>query len=103
MEKQVYYKIEPKFNNDYKIVKKEAYNKGFNCFLTEKEAIKDYKKAYKKAKNKYNQIIKEINKIKNNIVYFNIDYYIKGDMYGVYDDGLYIKINIDGYDFKFLF
>lgn len=102
MERVLYYRVEPKFNNDYNVVKKELYRKGINCFLTENEAVNHYKKAYKIAEDKQIQIMNAIEKIKKEIIDFRFDYYMEGDTFGIYEDGAYLSINVEGYKFKFL-
>ena len=96
--KKTYYRVEPKFDNDYKVVKKELYNKGINCFLTEEDAVRHYKKAYQVAADKHSQIMNAIEKIND----FRFDYYMEGDTYGIYEDGSYIGITVERYEFKFL-
>ena len=102
MEKSLYYKEEPKFDNDYKIVKKELYSEGINCFPTKEEAIRHYKKAFQVAADKHSQIMNAIEKIKEEIIDFRFDYYMKGDTYGIYEEGSYIGIIVERYEFKFL-
>lgn len=102
MEKSLYYKVEPKFDDDYKVVKKELYGKGVNCFSTEEEAVRHYKKAYQVAADKHSQIMNAIEKIKEEIIDFRFEYYMEGDTYGIYEDGSYIGITVERYEFKFL-
>ena len=83
--KKTYYRVEPKFDNDYKVVKKEL-----------------YKKAYQVAADKHSQIMNAIEKIKEEIIDFRFDYYMEGDTYGIYEDGSYIGITVERYEFKFL-
>lgn len=101
MEKVLYYRIDPKFNDNYVVIKRELYRKGINYFSTEEEAVKHYKKAYKIAIEKHSQIMEAIAEIKENIIDFKFDYYMEGDTFGIYEDGSYIGITVNGYDFKF--
>lgn len=43
-----------------------------------------------------------IEKIKEEIIDFRFDYYMKGDTYGIYEEGSYIGIIVERYEFKFL-
>lgn len=101
MEKRLYYRAEPDINAQYTIIEREKYSQG-NWFLTKAEAKADYVKAYEIAKSKYSQLMEAFSKIKKEIVDFDIDYYMRGDTYGIYESGSYIHIAINGYNFMFL-
>lgn len=101
MEKKLYYRVEPKLNAQYEIIKREKYAQG-NWFLSEKEARADYKKAYQIAEEKHSQLMKGFAKLKEEIVDFSINDYMEGDTYGIYESGCYINITVNGYDIKFL-
>lgn len=102
MEKTLYYKVEPRFDGRYKIKELKLYRKGVNCFPTKEDALKHYRKAYKTAVNKYNQVMDAIAKIKEEIVDFRFDYYTDGDTYGIFEEGSYIEIIVENYEFRFL-
>lgn len=102
-EKLLFYRYENDAigKNDFSIKKRTFYAVNKNCFLTKEEATTHFEESYKIALGKYEKIIEGIEKLKESLGDFSYDYFLLGDTYGIYDDGLYIEINVNGYDFEF--
>ena len=90
-------------SNNFKVTKMELLGKGVNCFNTPEEAQKHFDEAYKKAEEKFDKIMKEIQNLKEKLGGFSIEYFIEGDLYGIEQEGKYIEFEIDGYSFEFRF
>lgn len=103
MEYKKYYRVQPTFDTDYKIEELNLIGRNKNCFLSKKEAEKDFFKAQKIAIKKINQVLEGLQQLRKDLeIDFDFDYYMEGDLYGIYEDGLYISIPVNGYEFKFL-
>ena len=101
MEKNKYYRCEPKDDGLYRIKELNLYGAGKNCFLTKEEAVKHYEKAEKKASKKYEKIMEGLQKLKNSVGNFSYDCEATA-----YDDTgletqMYIEFYIDGYNFRY--
>jgi hypothetical protein len=65
------------------------------------EADAHFNNALALAQKKYEKIMNGINKLKESLGEFSYDYFMEGDTYGIYDDGLFITFEVNGYVFKF--
>lgn len=103
-EKKKYYRYENESDGSNEFVLKERmlYSGYRNCFLTKEEAKEHFDEAYKIALDKYEKIMEGIRELRNTLGYFSYDYYINGDTYGIYSEGMYLEFEVNGYNFKFL-
>lgn len=103
MEKKIYYRFENSSMGDNNFVVKEKmlYGAGKNCFTSKDEATAHFEEAYKIALEKYENIIDGIIKLKELLGDFSYDYFMDGDTHGIYSDGMYIRFEVNGYDFQF--
>lgn len=76
------------------------YQKPENWFETKKEALANYKKAYKEASVKFKEICLEQTKLQEKLG-FQIDYFMNGDTHGIHEDGMYVEFKHSGYEFRF--
>ena len=65
------------------------YGANKNCFISKEEAKTHFEEANKIALEKYENIIDGINKLKESLGDFSYDYFMCGDTYGIYSDGIY--------------
>lgn len=72
-----------------------------NWFLTKEEATAHFEESHKIALDRYEKVLWGIKKLKESLWDFSYNYFFLGDTYGIDDDGLYIEINVNGYDFQF--
>lgn len=72
-----------------------------NCFPTKEKATAHFEEAYKIALEKYKQIKEGIQKIKDTVGNFSYTYFMEGDTHGIDDEGMYILITVNDYDFEF--
>ena len=105
LQHKTFYKAISKTNgsNNFKVTKMELLGKGKNCFDTPEEAQKHFDFAYEKAYAKFDKIMEGIQKLKESLGGFSINYFIEGDLYGIEQEGQYIEFEIDGYSFEFRF
>jgi hypothetical protein len=103
METKLFYKYENKSDgkNNFVMKEKALHYANRNCFNSPEEATKHYKNAYKIALKKYNNIMDGLRKLKEINGDFSFEYFMNGDTHGIYEDGLYISIEVDGYNFEF--
>lgn len=101
----VVYRIEPKLNDEYKVIASKKLQKPTNqrlWFSTEKKAISDYCKHYKEAMRQYNKLLKLFTDIrKKDGINFHFGYTYEGDTYGIYEEYSYIEITVGDYEFRF--
>lgn len=102
MEKKKYYRCVPTKQRSYIIEELLLNGAHRNCFLSKEEAVRHFEMAEKIAIEKYNSIIDGINKLKESLGNFYFDYYMEGDTYGIYESGLFIAFEVNGYLFEFL-
>lgn len=102
-EKKVFYRYERKTfgRNDFRIQENMLYVAHINCFVTKEEATDHYEASYKIASEKYEKIIQGIQKLKETLGDFSYEYFIEGDTHGIYEEGLYMEIMVNGYSFQF--
>lgn len=102
-ERTLFYRYENKSTgkNNFAITEKMLYGANRNCFLTKEEATAHFEGSYKIALDRYEKIIEGIQKLKESLGDFSYNYFFHGDTYGIYEDGLYIEISVNGYDFQF--
>lgn len=102
-EKKLFYRYESKTTgkNDFAIVEKMLYGAHRNCFLTKEEATTHFEDSYKTALDRYEKIIEGIEKLKESLGDFSYSYFFHGDTHGIYEDGMYIEISVNDYDFQF--
>lgn len=101
-ELEKYYRAEPMYNTRYEIKELMRLGRSTNCFSTREEAEADFLKAQQIALSKYNQVLEGLDALRERLVAFHFDYYMKGDTYGIYEDGSYIGFTVNNYEFKFL-
>lgn len=102
MEKKKYYRCVPTKQRTC-IIQELLLNRAYrNCFLSKEEAVSHFEMAEKIALEKYNNILDGMNKLKESLGNFYFDYYMEGDAYGIYESGLYIAFEVNGYSFEFL-
>lgn len=87
--------------NEFSIKERMFYAANKNCFLTKEEATAHFEESHKIALDRYEKVLWGIKKLKESLWDFSYNYFFLGDTYGIYDDGLYIEINVNGYDFQF--
>lgn len=103
MNKIKYYRFEQESpDTNFVLKEKLLYGAGVNCFLTRDEAWVHFEEANKIAQKKYESIMEGIDNLKNSLGNFSYEYFMHGDTYGIYEDGLYIQFEVNGYDFMFL-
>lgn len=102
-EKKLFYRYENEVTgrNKFTIAEKMLYGANRNCFLTKEEATTHFEESYKVALDRYEKIIEGIQKLKESLGDFSYSYFFHGDTYGIHEDGLYIEISVNGYDFQF--
>lgn len=102
-EKTLFYKYENKATgrNKFTIAEKMLYGANINCFTTKEAATSHFEKSYKVALDRYEKIIDGMQKLKESLGDFSYDYFFHGDTHGIYEDGLYIEISVNDYDFQF--
>ena len=102
-EKILFYRYENKTTgkNNFAITEKMLYGANKNCFLTKEEATTHFEESYKIALDRYEKIIDGMEKLKESIGDFSYSYFLDGDTHGIYEDGLYIEISVNDYDFHF--
>mgnify|MGYP001003740391 FL=1 len=100
-EKLLFYRYENDAigKNEFSIKEKKTFDK--NWFLTKEEATAHFEEAYKIALDRYEKIIEGIEKLKETLGDFSYEYFLLGDTNGIYDDGLFIEIVVNGYEFEF--
>lgn len=103
MEKKIYYRFENESedSNNFIIKEKLLYGANRNCFTSKEEAKTHFEEANKIALEKYENIMNGINKLRESLGDFSYDYFMCGDTHGIYSDGLYIRFEVNGYDFQF--
>lgn len=103
MEKKKYYRYENQSegSNNFILKEKLLYGANRNCFVLKEESKTHFEEAYKIALVKYENIMNSINKLKELLGDFSYDYFMCGDTYGIYSDGMYIQFEVNGYNFKF--
>lgn len=98
-----YYRVVPLYNSNYKIEELKLYGPSRNCFLSKDEAEIDFLKAQKIALHKYSRVLEGLDRVRKELdIDFYFDYYMEGDTYGIYEDGCYIGLTVNDYNFKFL-
>lgn len=99
----IYYRFECDVagSNDFILRERLSYGPSKNCFKTKEEARFHFDNAKKIALKKYENILEGLKKIKESLGDFSYEYYILGDTYGIYDEGMYISFEVNGYDFEF--
>lgn len=102
-EKVLFYRYENKTigKNNFAIAEKMLYAANRNCFLTKEDATAHFEESYKIALDRYEKIIDGMKKLKESLGDFSYSYFFDGDTQVIYEDGLYIEINVNGYDFQF--
>jgi len=102
-EKKVFYRYENDEigRNKFSIKEREFYAANRNCFLTKEAATAHFEESYNTALDRYKKIIAGIEKLKESLGDFSYNYFLLGDTHGIYDEGLFIEISVNGYDFEF--
>lgn len=102
-EKVLFYRYENKSTgeNNFVITERMLYSANRNCFLTKEEANTHFEESYKTALGRYEKIVDGMKKLKESLGDFSYSYFFHGDTHGIYEDGLYIEISVNGYDFQF--
>lgn len=70
-----------------------------NYFATPEEAAADYRSHKAEAKKRLDAIEQRLNALCEELA-FDIDYVMDGDTHGIYEDYLYISVDISGYSYK---
>lgn len=101
-----YFKMTRNFNKDsgphelkeFNSKKEKDVNSGY--FLTKQEAIKHFNDSKKEAEEKFNIIVKSIRALEKELD-FQLSYYLYGDTYGIYEDGMNVIFKHNGYELSF--
>lgn len=103
LDKKLFYRYENKSTgrNNFKIAEKLLYGAHKNCFLSQEDATAHFEESYNIALNRYEKILEGMEKLKESIGDFSYEYFFHGDTHGIYEDGLYIGIRVNDYDFQF--
>jgi len=102
MEKRIYYTYQNQQDGVNDFILKEVNRYWTNCFATKEEATEHFNVSKKIAEDRYNKVVEGIRKLRDEIGHFDYDYFVNGDDQGIEQEGLYINIKVNGYDFEFL-